>query len=608
MAKPDVKVTIAGDASSLEKEAAKAQRAMGDFGDKAEGSAKRGSGALKSFAAGVGLGFGVDQVAQFGKELYDTGLRLETLRAKSKTVFEGQIGDVQKWADENAAAMGLTRTELVGTAAAAADLLKPMGFTAQAATDMSKEMVGLSGALSAWSGGSRTAAEVSTILQKSLLGERDGLKELGISILDADVKTRLAATGQDKLTGAALEQAKAQVTLQLIMEKSTDAQKAWNDGSMDQVKAANEAKAGVMELKDSMATALMPVFREATKEINDNLIPAMEGLGDIAKAAGKFAETDAGGALKRFGKIALGDPVAGIREIAGQWSRLDDIWKGSELPAVAIRMGELAKKVEPVDAALKLAAGASAAFTKELERTEEQAKDTERNAKEYEKALSDVEKKTKDLLQASEDLWGGRVIDMPEAIDGLRGDLLDYYDAQKDAEKATKEHGAASAEAQRALIDQGSAARDIYGDLDKVAKVALDNAENQATLAGKTLTTNEKIGIQKQALEDLKKTFPELAGPIDQAKAKFGELASSSEDAGARVVAAMQKMADDLAGIFNRLDIGNGLSMIVATADRLTEAAGKINGATSPDALAAATRVHGSDAMQRAIGINTRVT
>ena len=68
------------------------------------------------------------------------------------------------------------------------------------------------------------------ILTKAYLGERDALTSLGIKISEADVQARLAANGQDELTGAALEQAKAVATQQLIFEKSTDAQKAWSDG------------------------------------------------------------------------------------------------------------------------------------------------------------------------------------------------------------------------------------------------------------------------------------------------------------------------------------------------------------------------------------------
>jgi hypothetical protein len=201
-----------------------------------------------------------------------------------------------------------------------------------------------------------------------------------------------------------------------------------------------------------------------------------------------------------------------------------------------------------------------------------------RGNKEMADAIAATTKKEEELLKASEDLWGGKVIDMPAAVDKVHGDLLDFADAQKAAEEATRDHGAASVEAQRALIAQGDAARGLYGDLQTVADVALKNAEAQAQLDGKVLSATDKVGIQRQALEDLRAKFPELGGAIDQAETKFGTLATAAEDAGTRVVSAMSKMRDDLAGIFNSIDIGNGLIMVTATADRLEAQADRING------------------------------
>ena len=60
-----------------------------------------------------------------------------------------------------------------------------------------------------------------------MLGEREQLKSLGISITEADVKQRLLKMGMEDLTGVQLQQAKATATQQLIFEKSTDAQAAF---------------------------------------------------------------------------------------------------------------------------------------------------------------------------------------------------------------------------------------------------------------------------------------------------------------------------------------------------------------------------------------------
>jgi hypothetical protein len=184
-------------------------------------------GLAKGAAGAMGAAFAAVGVATLGKELFDLGVQVETARDKASTVFGDWVADVDEWADANAKAMGLTDDQLTGLAANFGDLLKPMGFTSSEASNMAQKVVGLSGALSAWTGGQRSAAEVSDILSSAMLGERDALKSLGINISEADVTARLAAKGQEELTGAALEQAKALATQELIFEKSTDAQKAW---------------------------------------------------------------------------------------------------------------------------------------------------------------------------------------------------------------------------------------------------------------------------------------------------------------------------------------------------------------------------------------------
>lgn len=273
--KRTVTIKFLGDASSFQKTAGIVDKEGGKLG----GTFSKMSGALK--VAGIGLATGA-LAALPG--LQRAGAELESMGAKAATVFGGSLGQVEKWASTNANAMGATRREAVGLAANFADLLVPMGFTQKQAADMSTKVVGLSGALSAWSNGTRTAAEVSTILSKAMLGERDGLKELGISISDADVKARLLANGQDKLTGAALQQATAQATQQLIFEKSTDAQKAFADSTKTSTERNLEAKARMNELKDALAVGLVPAFAKAT-DVGLGVVDFLTNLSPTAQTA-----------------------------------------------------------------------------------------------------------------------------------------------------------------------------------------------------------------------------------------------------------------------------------------------------------------------------------
>lgn len=257
---------------------------------KQKGSALGGIFA-KAFAA-----FAVMDIARsalsFTKELFSLSTELEIFGKKNQTVFGEAIDIVQDYANSNAHALGLTRGQYLDTAAAAGDLLVPMGFQREEAAQLSVDLVNLSGALSEWSGGQRSSAEVSEILTKALLGERESLKSLGVSITEADVKARLAAKGQAELTGKALEQAKAMATLELITEKSTDAQAQFLQNSDSLARKQVENTARFNEFKEVLANALIPAFHgllDALDPVFDVFSQVIAVISSGQKPTGQYA-------------------------------------------------------------------------------------------------------------------------------------------------------------------------------------------------------------------------------------------------------------------------------------------------------------------------------
>lgn len=235
------------------------------FGDVAKKALLIGGAAI---VAGAGL-------AVLGSKVFSAGAQLELLDKKAQTVFGEALPAITKAAEENAAAMGLTESQYRDAAAALGDLLIPMQFTREQAAGMSADLIGVSGALSEWSGGQRSATEVGRILAKAMLGEREQLKELGISITEADVQGRLLTKGQKDLTGAALAQAKALATQELIFEKSTDAQAAFADGAGNAFRSQQRLKAAVGEVKEVMLRALMPAMARAADLVSQRVVPAV---------------------------------------------------------------------------------------------------------------------------------------------------------------------------------------------------------------------------------------------------------------------------------------------------------------------------------------------
>ncbi len=274
MASPKIIVEILGDASKFNAATKGAVKTGGRMG-----------ATMKKVAVGATLVTGA--LVAGGIAVFKMGSKMEALDNKAQTVFGDSLPIVNKWAKESAGAMGLTAREATGLAANMADLLVPMGFARDDAAKFSTEVVGLSGALSEWCGGTRTAAEVAEVLQKALLGERDGLKALGISITEADVKAQLMKDGTDELTGAALEQAKAMATQTLIFAKTEDAQASYAAGTNKGLRTQNEMNAKLKEVGDTLVSALFPALSVVAGFLADNLSPALAFLGGV------FAEVQA---------------------------------------------------------------------------------------------------------------------------------------------------------------------------------------------------------------------------------------------------------------------------------------------------------------------------
>lgn len=258
--------------------------------------AKVGVDKFVGIAAGA---FAVDSIIGYGKQLFNTGVQMEAMAKKARTVFGEALPLITSEAEKNARAMGLTNAQYIAAAANIQDLLVPMGFQRKEAANISAQLLNLSGALSEWTGGQRTAAEVSHILNKALLGEREELKSLGIAISEADVKAALAAKGLDKLTGSTLEQAKATATLELILNKSKDAQAQFAEGSDSAVRRQAELSAKISEITEKLATLLLPIFERLVSiassvvGVFENIVGGIESIIEPAESATKAFDEQA---------------------------------------------------------------------------------------------------------------------------------------------------------------------------------------------------------------------------------------------------------------------------------------------------------------------------
>lgn len=215
-------------------------------------------------------------VGYAGKQMIDLAVSLDVVQAKADTVFGEWSRNLDEVAAKTSKTLGMSRAEYKRAASAIGDLLVPMKFTREEAFVMSTGIMSLAGALSEWTGGTRTSTEVSQIFVKAMLGEREMLKELGIKFDETDIKAKLLSKGQSNLTGEMLKQAEAIATLELIQERSLDAQSRFAQGQDSLRRNAAILRANFQELRDTLATELIPSFLRFFSFVNNNLPAIME--------------------------------------------------------------------------------------------------------------------------------------------------------------------------------------------------------------------------------------------------------------------------------------------------------------------------------------------
>lgn len=477
-------------------------------------ASKIGLQSLVGLAAGA---FTVDAVLSFGTELFNTGVQVQALERKYKQVFGTTLPQVTAEAEKHAKTMGLTTHEYLSQAAAAQDLLVPLGFTRQEASKISVQLTNVSGALSEWTGGAKSAAEVGEILNSALLGEREALKGLGIDLQQADIDAALAARGLKGLTGEAGKQAEALVSLDLIMQKSTDAQDAFATGQGSLVRQSSELRARFTELKEDLSSALIPVFNELLKVANDTG-DAFANLSD-----GKLSDA-AGNLFDVYKKFDVGLTLLNATGLTG----------GGDKPAAP-------KPAEPAtnfdDSA------ARAAYEQQLKEQDAQNERLRKAQEEQDK--KDAADKAKKKAQAKAD----REREQQEEEAAQRA--KDQADAEREALAYGKRYEAAKSGLDRinGIIAEASAINQARETSDNETELNLLNEKYRLKLNADLNFEAERADAQEQirvaALSDQQLE-------LEQLQSYYGQLLLLAESYGVDTTALKEKFAQEQAALVEK--------------------------------------------------------
>lgn len=213
---------------------------------------------VKTLALGVASTAVFVKTIGFLKDSAMVAIEAQETFGKFDAVFADMGGAAETAAQQFMDSFDLAEVTAKQMLSATGDLLTGMGATKDVALDMSLQVNTLAADLASFTNYSGGAEGASAALTKALLGERESVKALGIVIREEDVQNRLAAAGKDKLTGAAMLQAKAEATLQIAMEQSKNAigdYERTSDSAANTLKRAGEQ---TKELQVAIGKTLSP--------------------------------------------------------------------------------------------------------------------------------------------------------------------------------------------------------------------------------------------------------------------------------------------------------------------------------------------------------------
>lgn len=290
---------------------------------------------------------------------------MEETQAKFDTAFSG----ITKKAEETAKALSkgylMSSLESKKLLSNTGDLLKGFGFTADNALNLSNRVQQISADLASYNNLQGGTARASKIVTKAIMGNKDGLTELGVSILDSDIKARMLDNGMAGLTGTARTSAKAMATFELILEQTGDAMGDISRTSDSFANRIKYLKARSVDLGKTLGKALLPVALKIANALIDMVNKSMPWIEKMSRKMETLVDM---GLARSFDKLVvkpLKSMLLGLklyfynimRDIIGSLSDLGRI----EIFGKKMNVSGLDGLIEKVDGIIK--------STKELQNT-----------------------------------------------------------------------------------------------------------------------------------------------------------------------------------------------------------------------------------------------
>ena len=204
-------------------------------------------------ALAAAAAFAAVKATEFVKESVVAARDLDRNMVGLGNVFEGLTPQMQQFA-KDASAIGLSQVEASRASTFLGSVLKQSGFEMTVVATETKNLVGLASDLAATYG--YDVSEALTGMTALFRGEYDPIEKFGVAMKQSEVNALLAARGQKGLTGATLRQAQAQARLDILYQRSQDAQGSYAQQSGTLFTAQKNLTASFENLKAALGASL----------------------------------------------------------------------------------------------------------------------------------------------------------------------------------------------------------------------------------------------------------------------------------------------------------------------------------------------------------------
>lgn len=279
----ELQVLITSETSGLRKELANVKKELGNVDKEVKSATNNIKSSFKGAAAALAVGIGtvvavVAAVAVTIKDATQEAMTFEASMQQIQRLMGSSAGAFQEWANENAVAFGMARSEAIRYGAVYANLLSSFTSSTAQTAQYTQDLLKASAVVSSSTG--RTMEDTMERIRSGLLGNTEAIEDLGINVNVALIESTKAF--QRFANGKSWEQLnfKTQQTIRYFAILEQAAQKYGLEIAQN---TASRQAMFIAQLKDAqlaLGQAFLPIY--------NIVLPALTGMAEALAEAMRF--------------------------------------------------------------------------------------------------------------------------------------------------------------------------------------------------------------------------------------------------------------------------------------------------------------------------------